>query len=213
MVCEISDYSKNRLCFVFLLFFLNLPWRLDVSHFEDHSFDKLPKRMLGAVSPLSKLWPEHMWFWASMLLMLESPSVEISMWVCFSWDLKHAPLVFNSFLERVLITSWFCSSILLDWLLWSVLWDCDIKLSSTLVWCYRFGKRFSSFRCAFSCTYCICWEVHRGRWLLGCWDAYFSFCNCGCCTLFLLWWFTQFAAGFHWFLLPLILASLLRIWC
>ena len=158
-------------------------------------------------------WPEHMWFWASMLLMLESPSVEISMWVCFSWDLKHAPLVFNSFLQRVLITTSFWASILLAWLLWSVLWDCDIKLSSTLVWCYRFGKRFSSFRCAFSCTYCICWEVHRGRWLLGCWDAYFSFCNCGCCTLFLLWWFTPFAAGFHWFLLPLVLACLLRIWC
>ena len=33
----------------------------------------------------------------------------------------------------------------------------------------------------------------------------------GCCTLFLLWWFTQFAAGFHWFLLPLVLACLLRI--
>ena len=55
MVCEFSDHSKNRFCFVFLLFFLNLPWRLDVSHFEDHSFDKFPKGMLSVVSLVSKL--------------------------------------------------------------------------------------------------------------------------------------------------------------
>ena len=50
------------------------------------------------ISLLSKLWLVHMWFWASMFLMLEGPSVEISTWVCFSWDLKHDRSVFNSFL-------------------------------------------------------------------------------------------------------------------
>ena len=92
-------------------------------------------------------------FLASLFFFTNSSKI-LGNWVCFSWDLKHAHFVFNSFLLWVLTTPWFWAWIL-DFL------DCICRLYSYFL-----------FLCAFEVllvTLLICLQSWRLFEVAVCW--------------------------------------------